>query len=59
VLGLDEAKLARDAQAAADRLRGANAEVRAWCEAVAPHVACHCRSLAKGWTRSKRLLRAD
>jgi guanine deaminase len=59
VLGLDEAKLARDAQAAADRLRGANAEVRAWCEAVAPHVACHCRSLGKRWTRSKRLLRAD
>ena len=59
VLGLDEAKLARDAQAAADRLRGANAAVRAWCEAVAPHVACHCRALAKGWTRSKRLLRAE
>jgi len=59
VLGLDEAKLARDAQAAADRLRGANAEVRAWCEAVAPHVACHCRALAKGWTRSRRLLSAD
>ena len=59
VLGLDEAKLARDAQAAADRLRGANAEARAWCEQVAPHVACHCRALAKGWTRSKRLLRAE
>ena len=59
VLGLDEAKLARDAQEAADRLRGANTEMRAWCEAVAPHVACHCRALAKGWTRSKRLLRAE
>ncbi len=59
VLGLDEAKLARDAQAAADRLRAANAETRAWCEAVAPHVACHCRALAKGWTRSRRLLRAE
>ncbi|WP_237215085.1 amidohydrolase family protein [Falsiroseomonas oryziterrae] len=59
VLGLDEAKLARDAQAAADRLRGANAEVRAWCEAVAPHVACHCRALAGGWTRSRRLLQAS
>ena len=39
VLGLDEAKLARDAQAAADRLREANAGIRAWCEEVAPHVA--------------------
>jgi guanine deaminase len=59
VLGLDEAKLARDAQAAADRLREGNAGIRAWCEEVAPHVACHCRALAKGWTRSKRLLKAD
>ncbi|MGG5822170.1 amidohydrolase family protein [Falsiroseomonas sp. HW251] len=59
VLGLDEAKLAAEAQEAADRLRGANAEVKAWCEAVAPHVACHCRALAKGWTRSKRLLKAE
>ncbi|PWS35742.1 S-adenosylhomocysteine deaminase [Falsiroseomonas bella] len=59
VLGLDEAKLAAEAQEAADRLRGANAEVRAWCEAVAPHIACHCRALAKGWTRSKRLLKAE
>jgi guanine deaminase len=59
VLGLDEAKLARDAQDAADRLRGVNAEVRAWCESVAPHVACHCRALAKGWTRSRRLLKAE
>jgi 5-methylthioadenosine/S-adenosylhomocysteine deaminase len=59
VLGLDEVKLARDAQAAADRLRGATAEVRAWCHEVAPHIACHCRALAKGWTRSKRLLRAE
>ena len=59
VLGVDEAKLSRDAQAAADRLRSVNAEVRAWCHEVAPHIACHCRGLAKGWTRSKRLLRAD
>jgi guanine deaminase len=59
VLGLDEAKLAADAQEAAERLRGANAEVRGWCEQVAPFVACHCRALAKGWTRSKRLLRAE
>jgi guanine deaminase len=59
VLGIDEAKLAREAQAAADRLRGATAEVKAWCEAVAPHIACHCRALAKGWTRSKRLLKAE
>ena len=59
VLGLDEAKLARDAAAAADRLRGANAEVRAWCHEVAPFVACHCRALARGWTRSKRLLKAE
>jgi guanine deaminase len=59
VLGLDEAKLARDANAAAERLRGVNAAVKEWCHAVAPHVACHCRALARGWTRSKRLLRAD
>jgi guanine deaminase len=58
VLGIDEAKLAREANAAAERLRGVNAETRQWCEAVAPHVACHCRSMAKGWTRSRRLLRA-
>jgi guanine deaminase len=59
VLGLDEAKLSREANAAAERLRGINAETRAWCEDVAPHVACHCRALAKGWTRSRRLLRAE
>jgi guanine deaminase len=59
VLGLDEAKLAADANAAVERLRGVNAEVKAWCHEVAPHIACHCRSLAKGWTRSKRLLRAE
>ncbi len=59
VLGIDEAKLAREANAAAERLRGATAESRAWCEAVAPHVACHCRAMAKGWTRSKRLLKAE
>jgi guanine deaminase len=59
VLGLDEAKLARDAQEAADRLRVANAPIRAWCEEVAPHIACHCRAMARGWTRGKRLLRAE
>jgi len=59
VLGIDEAKLAREANAAAERLRGVNTEARAWCDAVAPHVACHCRAMAKGWTRSRRLLRAD
>jgi 5-methylthioadenosine/S-adenosylhomocysteine deaminase len=59
VLGLDEAKLAAEANEAAERLRGVNAEVKAWCHEVAPHVACHCRSLAKGWTKSKRLLRAE
>ncbi|OYW10155.1 MAG: S-adenosylhomocysteine deaminase [Rhodospirillales bacterium 12-71-4] len=59
VLGIDEAKLAREANAAAERLRGVNAEARAWCEAVAPHVACHCRSMARGWTRSRRLLKAE
>ncbi len=59
VLGLDEAKLADEANAAAERLRSANAEARTWCHAVAPHVACHCRALAKGWTRSRRLLRAE
>ncbi|NKE47862.1 amidohydrolase family protein [Roseomonas frigidaquae] len=59
VLGIDEAKLAREANAAAERLRGVNAGAREWCEAVAPHVACHCRAMAKGWTRSKRLLKAE
>ncbi len=59
VLGLDEAKLAREAQEAADRLRTTNAAIRAWCEEVAPHVACHCRALARGWTRGRRLLRAE
>jgi guanine deaminase len=59
VLGLDEAKLAEEANAAAERLRATNAEARIWCQAVAPHVACHCRALAKGWTRSRRLLRAE
>jgi len=59
VLGLDEAKLARDANAAAERLRGVNADAKAWAHEIAPHVACHCRALARGWTRSKRLLRAE
>ncbi|EFH11511.1 amidohydrolase family protein [Pseudoroseomonas cervicalis] len=59
VLGVDEAKLAAEAQAAADRLRAANAGAKEWCEAIAPHVACHCRALARGWTRSRRLLRAE
>jgi guanine deaminase len=59
VLGVDEAKLAREANAAAERLRGVNAEAKAWAHEVAPHVACHCRALARGWTRSKRLLRAE
>jgi len=60
VLGLDEREAGRTRpQQAADRLRAANAGARDWCEAVAPHIACHCRALAKGWTRSKRLLRAE
>ena len=59
VLGLDERKLAQEAAAAAERLRGANAEVKAWCHEVAPFVACHCRALSQGWTRSKRLLKAE
>lgn len=58
VLGVDEAKLYRDAQAAADRLWSTNAATRAWCEAVAPHVACHCRGLAKKFTGASRLLPA-
>jgi guanine deaminase len=56
VLGVDEATLAREAEAAAARLREANAPLRAWCEAIAPHVACHCRGLARGWTSTRRLL---
>jgi guanine deaminase len=56
VLGLDEAKLAAEAQEAADRLRALNAPLRGWCEAVAPHIACHCRALAKGWHGARRLI---
>ena len=59
VLGLDEAKLANEARAAASRLTEANRESRVWCEAIAPHVACHCRALAGRFTRAHRLLRAD
>ncbi|WP_237180835.1 amidohydrolase family protein [Roseomonas haemaphysalidis] len=59
VLGVDEAKLARDARAAGTRLAEANAATREWCEAVAPFVACHCRALAGRFTRVQRLLRAD
>ncbi|WP_431283787.1 amidohydrolase family protein [Humitalea sp. 24SJ18S-53] len=56
VLGVDEVKLASDAQAAVDRLWSANAATRAFCEAVSPHVACHCRGLAKKFTGATRLL---
>ncbi|RKK06146.1 S-adenosylhomocysteine deaminase [Pseudoroseomonas wenyumeiae] len=59
VLGLDEARLAADARAAAVRLAEATSESRAWCEATAPHVACHCRALAGRFTQVRRLLRAD
>jgi guanine deaminase len=59
VLGLDEAKLAAEAQEAQDRLTAANTGMRDWCEQIAPHVACHCRALAGRWTRSKRLLKAE
>ncbi|MBO1074420.1 amidohydrolase family protein [Roseomonas marmotae] len=59
VLGLDEARLATEAREAAARLLTANAEVRRWCEAIAPHVACHCRALAGRFTRVQRLLKAD
>ncbi len=56
VLGVDEAKLARDAQEAADRLAGLNAGMRSWCEAIAPHVSCHCRTLGSRFTAARRLL---
>jgi guanine deaminase len=56
VLGLDEAKLASQAQEAAERLRALNAPLRGWCEAIAPHIACHCRVLAKGWRGARRLI---
>ncbi|MFN6954931.1 MAG: amidohydrolase family protein [Acetobacteraceae bacterium] len=56
VLGLDEAKLASRAQEAAERLRALNAPLRGWCEAIAPHIACHCRALAKGWRGARRLM---
>jgi guanine deaminase len=59
VLGVDEAALARQAQEAADRLAGLNAGMREWCEAVAPHVSCHCRALGSRFTQARRLLRAD
>lgn len=58
-LGVDEAALAREAEACAERLRAATGEVRAWCEAVAPAVACHCAGLARRFTRVRRLLRAE
>lgn len=56
VLGVDEAKLAREANEAAAMLREVNAETRRWCEALAPHVSCHCRALAGRFTRARRLL---
>jgi guanine deaminase len=56
VLGLDEAKLAADAEEAAERLRAGAGPLRAWCEAVAPHIACHCRALARGWRGARRLM---
>jgi guanine deaminase len=59
VLGLDEARLANEARETAARLAAATAESRAWCEAVAPHISCHCRALAGRFTRVKRLLTAD
>lgn len=59
VLGLDEAKLARDAREAATRLTAANAATREWCDKIAPHVACHCRAMASGFNRVRRLLKAD
>jgi guanine deaminase len=59
VLGLDEAKLANETRAAAARLAEATEASRDWCEAIAPHVACHCRALAGRFTRARRLLRAD
>jgi len=58
VLGVDEARLYQDAQAAADRLASVNSTTRAWCEAVAPHVACHCRGLARRFKGKARLLPA-
>jgi guanine deaminase len=59
VLGLDEVKLAIEAREAAACLTTANTASREWCEAVAPHIACHCRALAGRFTRVKRLLTAD
>lgn len=56
VVGLDEAKLWRDANDAAARLHEASAPLRAWCEEVAPHVACHCADLARRFQRVQRLL---
>ncbi|MCS6932942.1 MAG: amidohydrolase family protein [Acetobacteraceae bacterium] len=56
VVGLDEAKLASEAQEAALRLLALNAPLRRWCESVAPHIACHCRALARGWRGARRLV---
>lgn len=58
VLGVDEAALARQAQEAVDRLAAANQGTREWCEAVAPHVSCHCRALGGRFTAARRLLPA-
>ncbi|MFT8242450.1 amidohydrolase family protein [Roseomonas sp. BN140053] len=59
VLGLDEQQLFRDAEAVAAEIRATTAEVRGWCEAIAPAVACHCAGLAKHFTGARRLLRAE
>nr|WP_246522048.1 amidohydrolase family protein [Neoroseomonas terrae] len=45
--GIDMASLRRKAQSAADRLRGANAEMRAVAAALEPVVACFCGALAR------------
>jgi len=56
VLGVDEAALSRAANTAAERLREANRDAREWCEALAPHVACHCRALSRRFIGATRLL---
>ncbi|MBE9606402.1 amidohydrolase family protein [Acetobacteraceae bacterium H6797] len=58
VLGVDEKALAARANAAAEKLLAINAEARAFCDTLSPHVACYCRSLAGGFRRVRRLLPA-
>jgi guanine deaminase len=53
---VDEARLARAAEVAAERLRRATTESRWLCDALAPHVACFCRGMAAPRGLPRRLI---